>query len=420
MGIANEPSNGIHGSSHALALPGKQDILIENNTIVVEPVKPGKRFILGIESPEVPIPINFKNNTIIGMLKSFKDPRSVGDIIIETGSVYQTSRAAAGLSPFPYLPSTATVNSNPYITNWSILPTIGNGSAKLSFSVSDPSNKIMAVKVYKTPFDPYGCGKGLFKCKWELFQNISAPSGLNIWQGEADINFEAGVFLIRLEAENIAGDNSPSLNFIQVINNNFQPLACSASPTTVGFSEQVTFTAVGGGQNKRWSGTDKKMKSNTDSFTVSYISPGIKNMTVSDGNSTAVCSITVVGPPGDYSPPVISAFKVQPTTGGAGPFNFTFVATDTGGSHLHKAILKSARKIQPGCAAAVYNCYWREIETIIAPSNADSWNGLFAAFTPDAQYLDNTEYMFVVEAYDNAGKLAISKPLGFRVNVAAP
>lgn len=90
------------------------------------------------------------------------------------------------------------------------------------------------------------------------------------------------------------------------------PLVCSPSGQTVTIGQNVTFTAQGGDYSQyNWysSAQPRDISYNVGrTYTTQLFSPGTQNITVTNGQQTAVCTVTVVGypVPGYVYPPIIN------------------------------------------------------------------------------------------------------------------
>lgn len=100
------------------------------------------------------------------------------------------------------------------------------------------------------------------------------------------------------------------------------PLTCSPSGQTVTIGQNVTFTAQGGDYSQyNWfsSAQPRDISYNMGrTFTTTLLSPGTQNITVTNGQQTAVCSVTVVGYPvqGYNYPTYINPITTVPVVGG--------------------------------------------------------------------------------------------------------
>lgn len=79
------------------------------------------------------------------------------------------------------------------------------------------------------------------------------------------------------------------------------PLTCAPSGQTVTIGQNITFTAAGGDYSQyNWytSAQPNNVSYNVGrTYTTTLLSPGNQNITVTNGQQTAVCSVTVVGYP---------------------------------------------------------------------------------------------------------------------------
>lgn len=140
-----------------------------------------------------------------------------------------------------------------------------------------------------------------------------------------------GEELMRFKLEHglgVCGDTQPQL-------------ACTANPSSAQINDQISFTATGGTGTFSWTTSGGNPNSGNGSvFITRYGSVGTKTATVTSGNQTATCPVTIFQPPVQQQPPVcnpgsqtvnINQNANFTASGGNGSFSWTVAGGGTPG-----------------------------------------------------------------------------------------
>ncbi|MBI2105055.1 MAG: fibronectin type III domain-containing protein [Candidatus Omnitrophica bacterium] len=321
--VADEPFNGIYGTSHPDAIPGNHQIVIKDNIMVFD--RPGS-VLLYTKSPQVDIPITVQGNTLVNMT-TFLDADAVGaQVSGEVDNTYFSNRAAAGLAAYPLLPSptpgpagSPRVSAEPHIMAFAVSPAVTDGPATATFHATTAAGATLsAAKVYRSVYHPFGCREdgSTFNCEWQLIETVAAPSGTTDWpDGQAALAVPPGVSLFRLDVTNSQGDSKPS-DLVKVVNPNLPPLACNPLTATVEVDAEAVFTSTGGATYHAWKavGPSGGVVSSGigHAFSFQASAPGTFPILVADGHSTARCHLVVAPGAGDPVPPTVALTAPAP------------------------------------------------------------------------------------------------------------